>query len=322
MSQAPSEREQYINAQRFGLSASSPHDYEHWIDKIWAFESTIDPARQSWYDANWNIPAVNYPKVFWPGRVWRDRITGQPIQETGLTIREYFDRLGIGRLYKPGMKTPPWSQMQACVLNYPGFIGFQFQESDLSDLGYYTLPVVSDGRTQYPVHYVDVPVSHWSGGVTWALVSDTKRVGQPTLVTDTVNFTSQNFTGRNGISSYEDLKDPVKHRLVIKDHFTNKYHGIVSGLRARGRTLEGFLGTSVTWNGLSPSVSPPPGGRANAVTITLSGLLAGAHLRGAQGVVSLLVDHQNPADENGTYILQYVQDFGGYQTPFTPGQPL
>ena len=30
----------------------------------------------------------------------------------------------------------------------------------------------------------------------------------------------------------------------------------------------------------------------------------------------MLVDHKNPADENGTYILQYVQDYAGYDTPF------
>ncbi len=71
---------------------------------------------------------------------------------------------------------------------------------------------------------------------------------------------------------------------------------------------------------MNPPVSPPPSppdNRPNKVPITMSGLLAGAHLRGAQGVVSLLVDHQNPADENQTYILQYIQDFAGYQTPFS-----
>lgn len=30
----------------------------------------------------------------------------------------------------------------------------------------------------------------------------------------------------------------------------------------------------------------------------------------------MLVDHKNPADENGTYILQYVQDYAGYETHF------
>ena len=48
----------------------------------------------------------------------------------------------------------------------------------------------------------------------------------------------------------------------------------------------------------------------------MSGLLAGAHLRGAEGIVNLLVEHKNSQDENGTYILQYVQVYAGYQTPF------
>lgn len=30
----------------------------------------------------------------------------------------------------------------------------------------------------------------------------------------------------------------------------------------------------------------------------------------------MLIDGENPEDENGTYILQYVQDYAGYDTPF------
>lgn len=52
------------------------------------------------------------------------------------------------------------------------------------------------------------------------------------------------------------------------------------------------------------------------VTITYSGLLAGAHLRGAEGVYQLLVQHQNPQDESGTSILSYVYRFGGFETPW------
>ena len=50
----------------------------------------------------------------------------------------------------------------------------------------------------------------------------------------------------------------------------------------------------------------------------MSGLLGGAHLRGAEGITALLVDHENRADENGTAILQYVYEFAGYDTPFNP----
>lgn len=59
-------------------------------------------------------------------------------------------------------------------------------------------------------------------------------------------------------------------------------------------------------------------GVPDAVEITMSGLLGGAHLRGAEGITALLVDHENRADENGTAILQYVYEFAGYDTPFNP----
>lgn len=87
-------------------------------------------------------------------------------------------------------------------------------------------------------------------------------------------------------------------------------------MKELGKNLSDYRGTSVYWSQLDPSVDPPPGNRPDKVEITLSGLLAGAHLRGAAGVIELLVDHKNPADENGTYILQYVQDYAGYETPF------
>ncbi len=169
----------------------------------------------------------------------------------------------------------------------------------------------------YPTHYVDLPNSTWANGVRAALVYP-PVVSQPTYATDTVQYFDYYFTGKDGINSYHNFTQPNKHILVIEAHFTNKYEGIVSGLKERSKQLSDYLGTSVYWSQLDPAVDPPPGNRSDKVEITLSGLLAGAHLRGAAGVIELLVDHKNPADENGTYILQYVQDYAGYETPF-PG---
>lgn len=292
--------------------------YDDFIDAVWIKESSIDPTQQSYYDENWGNPVVpSYQKVEYPGRVVRDPATGEPLMEYHLTIEEYFDAIGVGNLYNR-FGANDWRKIQSSVINYLGFVGFQFQESDLVDLGYYKYQTKTIDSKTYPSHYVDVPVSHWTHGVTGFLDTDPKEVSEPTWVTDTVHFVDEGFTGKNGISSVADFKDPAKHILIIEDHFTNKYNGIVSGLAARGKTLSDYLGTYVTWDGLTPPVTPPPGGRANKVEITMSGLLAGAHLRGAAGVVELLVDHQNPADENNTYILEYVQDYAGYQTPFQP----
>ena len=319
---------------RWRPDARSPHDvpdgrgpyqskgtYDDWINVIWAFESSIDPSQQHYYNTNWNVPSVDYQKVLYPGRVVRDPATGEPIIVKNMTIQQYFETIGVAHLYNPSNPNPPWKQMQASVVNYLGFVGFQFQESDLADLGYYEYRrtpayIPSAGiAVSVPIHYVDVPVSHWKNGVTYFLDTNPKEVSGLTVVRDTVIFDGH-FLGRNGITDRDSFMDPDKHVLVIKDHFKNKYDGIVSGLAAEGKKLSDYIGSTVRWSQLNPPVSPPPGGRSDAVIISMSGLLAGAHLRGAQGVVDLLVNHQNPADENGTHILQYVQDYGDYDTPY------
>lgn len=290
--------------------------YDDFINTVWKFESDIDPAKQSYYNENWNKPIGSYPEVTSPGRVVRSNATGEPIIRENMTEKDFFTAFGIVNMYYPGIPNPNWKAIQSTVTNYLGFVGFQFQESDLHDLGYYDYAMVTVDEKDYPSHYVDVNVSHWENGVRGYLETDLKIVSAPTYVTDTVSFTTGEFTGKDGISDFEDFKDPAKHVLVIKAHFANKYSRIVAQLAARGKKLSDYLGKTVTWNGLIPAVSPPPGGRSNEVTLTMSGLLAGAHLRGAAGVVSLLMDNQNPSDESGTYILQYVQDYAGYQTPF------
>lgn len=292
--------------------------YDDFINAVWIFESDIDPAKQDFYNHYWELPTtLSYPWVFHPGRVVRD-YTGKPIIRNNLTIKELFTVIGVVSLYNPDNPNPDWAKMQASVINYLGFVGFQFQESDLQTLGYYDFVKIPgpDGKGMYPVHYVDVNTGYWEADRTRFFTSDPALVSEPTWITDTVNFVDSNFTGKNGISSNADFHDPAKQIFIIKDHFANKYQGIVDGLKARGKQLPDYLNTKVYWDKLDPPVTNPPNGLPNEVTITLSGLLAGAHLRGAGGVVSLLVDGKNPQDESGTYILQYVQSYAGYDTPF------
>ncbi len=292
--------------------------YEDFIDAVWAFESDIDPSQQDYYNKNWNTPVVDeYPKVTSPGRVVRDE-KGDPVMDHDLTIEQLFDVIGIGALYHPSDPNPDWKLIQSNVINYLGFVGFQFQESDLVDLGYYKYPEFWIDSVTYPTHYIDVPNHYWANGVR-GFLAEPPLANVPTWARGVVIFKYTFFTGKNGVNNYTDFTTPDKHILIIKDHFANKYQGIVSGLAARGKTLKDYLGTDVYWNELDPPVSPPPGNRSNKVEITLSGLLAGAHLRGAAGVVALLVDHKNPSDESGTFILQYVQDYAGYDTPFETG---
>lgn len=52
----------------------------------------------------------------------------------------------------------------------------------------------------------------------------------------------------------------------------------------------------------------------NGYTITPSGLLAGAHLKGAGGVIEYLKSggKNNPKDAFGTSVESYIKNFGGY----------
>lgn len=307
------------NAEHDTAGSPDGKTWEDFIETVWAFESSIDPSKQSFYEANWDKPVLDpYPLVYAPGRVVRNYGTGDPAMSEALTVSEYFEAIGVAEFFNRGAPLTEWDNIQSKVTNYLGFVGFQFQESDLHDLGYYNYATVTFGDKSYPSHYVDVPNTNWAYGVTGFFDTDSKQVSEPTFVTDVIHWDAGTFTGKNGVNSYADFTSPDKHKLIIEDHFKNKFDGIVTGLAKYGKTLDDYLGTVVTWNGLHPPVSPPPGGRSNSVTITLSGLLAGAHLRGAEGVIELLIDHQNPADESGTYILQYVQDYAGYDTPFKP----
>lgn len=53
------------------------------------------------------------------------------------------------------------------------------------------------------------------------------------------------------------------------------------------------------------------GEQVNGVTITLSGLVAGAHLKGMGGVKNILAGNDN-VDAYGTKISEYIDKFGDY----------
>ncbi len=285
--------------------------YDDFLEAILTFESDIDPDLAKYYDAYYDQTSeyIQYQQVQQPGVPTRQRSDGTVHVDANLTIKEFFTRLGVDDIYVRGTEDRQvFRAMQFAVINFIGFVGYQFSEADLHDLGYYDFAQYK-GKSAY---YSDVPDSTWANGVHYVFQPD-----KDVYYTD-YNRWEGKFLGKHEINSFEDFKDPTKAQNIAIDHFVNKYNGIVSGLASKGKKLSDFLGTTVSWSGLKPKVSPPPGDRPDAVTVTMSGLLAGAHLRGAEGVVAMLIDHQNPADEIGTHILQYVQDFGGYDTPFNP----
>ncbi len=162
-----------------------------------------------------------------------------------------------------------WTDMQYRSMNSLGFVGYQFGEALLIDLGYY----------QDDVYYGNGAASNtWDG--TW--------------------------TGKNGATSLEAFMTAAVQEPAILDAFGYNLSVIETGLAQQGKSLDDFLGTNGSYTS---------GGQTVTVELTLTGILAAAHLRGAWGTLSLLLSGAVSTDENGTSILQYVAQFGGYDSP-------
>lgn len=155
-----------------------------------------------------------------------------------------------------------WRDMQYTSVNSLGFVGYQFGEALLDDLGYY------QGNTG----------NLWTG----------------------------HFTGKNGVDSFATLKTDIQEAIIL-DAFGYNLNVIESGLEAKGTNLDALIGSQRTYVDTN--------GQSVTVTLTLTGILAAAHLRGAWGTLDLLNNGSASADEYGTSILKYIQQFGAYDTP-------
>ncbi|NJR61299.1 MAG: hypothetical protein HC769_22185 [Cyanobacteria bacterium CRU_2_1] len=116
------------------------------------------------------------------------------------------------------------------------------------------------------------------------------------------------WTGKDGVSSRQEFlaNENNTQETAIRGAFGKNIGYLVNFLAARGRTIESYIGTT------KPSL--------NGATITLSGILAGAHLRGAGNMANFLLDGTPSPDEDGTPIEFYIQVFGGFQIKYTRDQ--
>jgi len=146
-------------------------------------------------------------------------------------------------------------------MNSLGFVGYQFGEALLIDLGYY------DDDFYY---------GNGASTITW----------------------DGTWTGKNGVNSLEDFMTKAAQDVAIQEEFGHNLGIIEDGLGAAGKNLDDYIGTTI-----------------NGVTVTLTGILAAAHLRGAPAKVDLLLHGTLSNDEYGTSILQYMEQFGGYDAP-------
>lgn len=224
---------------------SSNRDFEDFLDALLAFESGWDRER---YDA---------------GIISDAQLTTW----AGGTVQEFFPEAGYATW--ANLSDAEWEAMAYRSFNVFGFVGYQFGEALLIDLGYY----------DDDVYYLNgADTNTWDG--TW--------------------------TGKNGANSLDDFITREVQDLAIRDAFGHNLEIIEEGLAAGGTSLAAYLGTTRTYNA---------NGQQIPVELTLTGILAAAHLSGAPAVVELLLNGTLANDEFGTSIMQYAYQFAGYDSP-------
>ena len=195
----------------------------------------------------------------------REFESGVSMARIELHRAEVIDQVGADRFaaFEAGQLT--LTDLQYSSTNFVGLVGYQFGESTLVDLGYYSL-----GATDL----------------------DHEIAGQ--------------FTGKNGVASLDDLKTNVQEQIVL-DEFQLNLDRIENGLAAQGKSLNDFVGETVTVT--------EPDGSSGTVQLSVTGILAAAHLRGADGVVDILLAGTIAPDEIGATTVRYLQQFGGFDAP-------
>lgn len=190
---------------------------------------------------------------------------------------------------------PSEDPAQYVAINQLHFIGkYQFGEALLKDLGYY-----NGDTTPYP----GSPKNDWIEE-TWTGKDGVTQLGLD-LSTDQGSYPyypTQNF------SNSDFLGNQTAQENAIRQAFGKNITNISSQLQAKGRSIDEFLGETRTYTDKNS--------QTQTLTISMSGILAGAHLRGTTNVVDYLVDGTVTEDENGTPITQYINEYGGYDTPF------
>ncbi|RUT06448.1 hypothetical protein DSM106972_027050 [Dulcicalothrix desertica PCC 7102] len=118
------------------------------------------------------------------------------------------------------------------------------------------------------------------------------------------NYWRGTWTGKRGINSKEQfINSRDVQEAAIREAFNLNLQRVNSALAAGGQSINNYLGQQKTFN---------DGGASKTITISLSGIMAGAHLRGPYGVADLLLKNQPSHDEYGTSILKYIEEYGGY----------
>jgi len=114
------------------------------------------------------------------------------------------------------------------------------------------------------------------------------------------------FTGKNGVFSKADFMTNAQE-LAIREAFAMNMTVIEQRLAQAGKTIDDFLGKSFAYT---------QAGIEKIAIVSISGILASAHLQGPGGVANLLLNGIVSHDEYGTNILSYMDKFGDFSSPF------
>lgn len=263
--------------------------FEAFQRRILAFESGIDPDRFGDYVSNLYVPSIEYWRVVSPGRIERNPETGLGISEA-VTYAEYFRRIGVDQLFNP-LRPDSIEMMQAHSTNPWGFVGFQFGEAVLIDLGYYesiNAKIVIDGEPMtVPVCYFGgVPQHRFSKNVRFTVHKESDRW----VLASDVNRWEGRFTGLDNIRDLDDFKKPDAQRKVFRRSLRLSYERIERRI--------GSIGEYLAQN--------------ENVSASLSGVLAAAHLVGVEAIVLRLEHGRVACDETGTSADTYLKKFSGF----------
>lgn len=118
------------------------------------------------------------------------------------------------------------------------------------------------------------------------------------------NYWQDKWTGKHDIDSKAKfMQSPEVQEIAIREAFSLNWKLIDKTLRKQGKLLENYLGQEKTFD---------HGGELKTITITLSGILAAAHLRGPYGMANLLLKNPSSHDEFSISILRYLDEYSGY----------
>jgi len=120
------------------------------------------------------------------------------------------------------------------------------------------------------------------------------------------NYWRGTWTGKNGINSKaEFINSPEVQEQAIREAFGVYWQDINYFMNKKGKSIESYLSQVKTFN---------DNGKPRKIKITLSGIIAAAHLKSPDKVVDLLVSGKVSQDPFGTSILEYLSEFGSYET--------